>query len=130
MDQILNLFMQPAVQTRVKMLIGFSVVLGAILVALLLPFLPTLTFSSAKQEREEATKKALAIYRQQKAANVSFEDGPCIAEQLIPDWVADIVHNPRQPVDEQPENQCQSYREGKAHHFVELSPEGTIIRVQ
>lgn len=130
MDKFMNLLKEPAVQSRIRMLFGFSAVLTVILIAILLPLLPSLTFSSADQERTEATKKALEIYQQQRVAGVSFENGQCLSENLISDWVADIAHKPRQPVDDQPENQCQSYREGKTHHFVELDPQGNIIRAR
>jgi hypothetical protein len=58
--------------------------------------------------------------------------GPCLAEQLpgLPDWVVDVAHDPRQPVDDQPANQCARYRNGQAHHFVELDPGGKLIRAQ
>lgn len=112
------------------MLLGFSAVLTVMFIAVLLPLLPSLTFSSAKNESDEATKKALAIYQQRKAAGASLDLGPCLSENLISDWVADIAHNPRSPIDDQPENQCQSFREGKTHHFVELDPQGNIIRAQ
>jgi hypothetical protein len=46
--------------------------------------------------------------------------GPCLANELINDWVCDIAHDPRQAVDNKPENQCLAFREGKAHHFVEV----------
>jgi hypothetical protein len=54
-----------------------------------------------------------------------LERGPCIAEELpgLPDWVADIAHDPREAVDDEPANQCQRYRDGEASHFVELTPE-------
>jgi hypothetical protein len=43
-------------------------------------------------------------------------------------WVADVAHDPRQDVYDQPENQCEAYRSGDADHFVELDPEGEFIR--
>ena len=66
------------------------------------------------------------------AAEVDFSSGPCIAEQLPgqPDWVVDVAHDPRLPVDDQPANQCGRYRAGKADHFVELDPRGRLIRAQ
>ena len=45
-------------------------------------------------------------------------------------WVADIVHTPRQAVDDLPENQCQAYRAGKAFRLVELDLDGNVIRAQ
>ena len=122
--------MNPAVTSRVRLLLGFGAVLTVILIALLIPLLPTFIFSSAKQERAEAIRKAQDVYQQKKTENISFDDSPCIAENLMADWVADVAHNPRQDIDNQPENQCQSYRDGEAHHFVELDPDGNIIRTQ
>jgi hypothetical protein len=54
--------------------------------------------------------------------------GPCLAEEIINDWAADVAHSPRQPVDDLPENQCQSFRNGKVGHFVELDTEGKFLR--
>ena len=48
----------------------------------------------------------------------------------MPDWVADIAHDPRGDVDDEPENQCRRYRDGEASHFVELTPEGELIRAE
>lgn len=129
-NQLMNFVTQPAVKSRITMLLGFSALLTVMLIAILLPLLPALTFSSAKDDRQEATERALEAYRQKKTTSDSLEQGPCLTETLMPDWVADIAHNPRQPVDDQPENQCQSYLEGKTHHFVELDPQGNIIRAE
>jgi len=78
--------------------------------------------------REEAVRRAQELYAQKKAEGMDFSNGPCLADEIVPDWCADIAHNPRQPVDNRPENQCRSYREGRVHHFVELDPEGNLIR--
>ena len=82
------------------------------------------------EERERAIDLAQALYAQKKADGVDFSAGPCLTENLMDGWVADIVHMPRQPVDDVPENQCQSYRAGRAFRIVELDPDGKIIRAQ
>jgi hypothetical protein len=58
--------------------------------------------------------------------------GPCLSESLpgLTDWAVDIAHDPRQAVDDEPANQCQSYRAGETHHFVELTPDGQLIRAE
>jgi len=71
--------------------------------------------------------------RQVLAAGMSLSEGPCLSELNwstwnIDDWVCDIAHSPRQEVDNNPANQCQEYRSGQAHHFVEVSPECEFIR--
>lgn len=70
------------------------------------------------------------LYQEAVRRGVDLTDGPCLADDEIPDWVVDIAHDPRQPVDDLPENQCPSYRSGKAKHFIELSPAGTVIRAE
>jgi hypothetical protein len=101
-------------------------------VALMLP-----AGCAATGEAEEEGVKGAAIA----AAKASYEKalleardlsrGPCIADPLpVPNWVADIAHDPRQPVDDEPANQCSTYRSGKSEHFVELDPEGNLIRAE
>jgi hypothetical protein len=82
--------------------------------------------------RDRAVDEAQASFRQAQVSGEDLSTGPCISESLptLPDWVADIAHDPRQPVDDQPANQCARYRSGEAHHFVELDTDGTLIRAQ
>lgn len=82
--------------------------------------------------REKAVDEAQAAFRQAQATGQDLSAGPCLAESLpgLSDWVADIAHDPRQPVDDDPANQCGRYRDGQAHHFVELGPDGQLIRAQ
>jgi len=81
---------------------------------------------------ERAVDEAQVVFRQAQVSGTDLSTGPCISESLptLPDWVADIAHDPRQPVDDVPANQCARYRSGEAHHFVELAPDGTLIRAQ
>lgn len=84
------------------------------------------------KERQRAIEEAHNAYRTVVARGIDLERGPCIAEELtaVPGWSVDIAHDPRQPVDEDPFNQCQLFRRGKTHHFVELDPDGELIRVK
>ena len=86
----------------------------------------------SQSDRDRAVDKAQAVYRQVQATGSTLSQGPCIAEELpgLPDWVADIAHDPRQPADDDPGNQCQRYSSGQAHHFVELDPEGNLIKAE
>jgi hypothetical protein len=81
---------------------------------------------------QRAVDEAQAAFRQAQVSGRDLSTGPCISESLptLPDWVADIAHDPRQPVDDVPANQCARYRSGQAHHFVELAPDGKLIRAQ
>jgi len=59
-----------------------------------------------------------------------LSDGPCIGDP-IPEhggWVCDVAHDPRQPVDNLPENQCSAYKEGIAKRFVEVDENCNLIR--
>jgi hypothetical protein len=85
-----------------------------------------------QSDRDRAVDKAQAVYRQVAGTGQTLSQGPCIAEELpgLPDWVADIAHDPRQPADDDPANRCQRYRSGQAHHYVELDEDGTLIKAE
>ncbi len=91
--------------------------------------IPGLIETRNRAVEDLAVARARELYQQKRAEGVDFSHGPCLSNNLISDWVADIAHNPRIPVDDLPENQCAAFREGKAHHFVELDPNGILIRV-
>lgn len=80
--------------------------------------------------RAEAIRAAEQLFRAKAAEGVEMADGPCLSQEVIPDWAVDVAHDPRQPVDDLPQNQCASYREGRVHHFVELDPDGRLIRAE
>ncbi|HEU6445085.1 MAG TPA: hypothetical protein VFL61_08520, partial [Gaiellaceae bacterium] len=76
---------------------------------------------------EETIALARQAYREALARGVDMSRGPCLGV-IKEGWVADVAHDPRQDVDDEPENQCEAYRSGEADHFVELDPEGEFIR--
>jgi hypothetical protein len=80
-------------------------------------------------EADSAVNQAKKVYLQKKEQGIDLTDGPCLTNDLLPDWVVDIVHNPRQNIDNLVENQCPAYAEGRAKHFVEMDASGEIIRV-
>jgi hypothetical protein len=62
---------------------------------------------------------------------MDLSDGPCLTDggvEFYDDWVCDVAHSPREPVDNLPENQCQAFRNDEAHHFVEVSPQCEFIK--
>jgi hypothetical protein len=71
--------------------------------------------------------RAKDAYARARARGVDMSRGPCLGV-IEPGWVADVAHDPRQDVDDDPANQCPQYRNGKADHFVELDPDGELIR--
>lgn len=84
----------------------------------------------AVAERELAIAAANDLFRIKKLEGTSFSSGPCLSNKIIPGWVFDIAHNPREEIDNQPENQCADYQNGTAKHFVEFDPQGNLIQAQ
>jgi hypothetical protein len=87
---------------------------------------------AGQSETDKAVAAAHQAYERAKKGGVDLSSGPCVAEMLpgLDDWVVDVAHDPRQPIDDEAQNQCQRYREGEAHHFVELTPQGELIRAE
>lgn len=85
---------------------------------------------ASRSEIDAAINQARLLYRQERQRGRDLSAGPCISNALMPGWVVDIVHNPRLPIDDLPENQCSAYLEGRAQHFVELDIDGNLIRTK
>ena len=103
---------------------------------IILLILSVILIAGCTQQTQEVTdvkQQAISLCVQicQKT-NKDLNNGPCLSDDNptwnINDWVCDVAHSPRQDVDNLPENQCQEYREGKAHHFVEVDPNCNLIR--
>src|SRR3989344_5722717 len=75
-------------------------------------------------EADKAVGQANHLYNTKKAQGVDFSSGPCLSNDLVPNWVADIAHSPRVEEDDLSQNQCPAYIEGRSKHFVELDLEG------
>jgi hypothetical protein len=86
----------------------------------------------SSDQSARAAAEARGAYAEAVKRGEDLAAGPCIAERLpgLDDWVADVAHDPRRPVDDDPANQCHRFRSGEAHHFVELTPGGRLIRAQ
>jgi len=87
-------------------------------------------------ERKKAVDKTIAIIKCQELCQnklstngILAEDSPCLSNSIVEDWVCDIAHSPRQEVDDDPANQCSAFREGRAHHFVEVDGNCNIIKI-
>ena len=87
---------------------------------------------SAEDEKLGAVDAAREVYAEEGEGR-DLSSGPCLANPLddpYESWVVDIVHSPREGIDDQAENQCSAYRDGKADHFVELDEYGHLVRAQ
>jgi hypothetical protein len=89
-----------------------------------------LTPEELRSQKEQAIQLASQLFQSKEEEGMDFSNGPCLAEEIIEDWSADIVHLPRNAEDNKPENQCQYYRKGKTHHFIELSLDGDLVRAK
>lgn len=83
-----------------------------------------------KNDIDIAVNQAKYFYQMKRSQGEDLSNGPCISNALMPDWVADIAHSPRQAIDDLRENQCPAYFEGRARHFVELDLEGNLIKAR
>jgi len=95
-------------------------------------FLPVFFHLKSKSdEKEIAMQRCIEECKNAMIRGVDLSNGPCLLNPIpgLKDWVCDVAHNPRQPVDNLPENQCSSFREGKAKHFVEIDTACNLIRV-
>lgn len=82
-----------------------------------------------RQTRFDPKAAALVRLEEVRGEGLDLSKGPCLG-LIGPDWVADVAHDPRQKVDDDPANQCAEYRTGEAKHFVELTDRGKIILVK
>ena len=88
------------------------------------------------EQKKQADKTLASVQCQQLCQNKIADDsqdfniGPCLSESIIPDWVCDIAHSPRQPIDNDPRNQCATFRNGTTHHFVEVDGNCNLIQAQ
>jgi hypothetical protein len=80
-------------------------------------------------KQEEVISRAKEIFLMiKKEDEESLVVGPCLG-QIEPDWVLDVVHNPRTTADDLSENQCLDYTNSTAKHLVELDLDGNVVRV-
>jgi len=81
-------------------------------------------------DKDLAIAKAKELWRKKFYAEEDLSNGPCLSNEVVSGWVADIAHNPRQAVDDLVVNQCSAYVDGTVSHYVELDPNGNLITAQ
>lgn len=80
-------------------------------------------------EDDEAVRQAKVVFQEKSALGLDYTNGPCLTNDLMKNWVVDIVHHPRESIDDNPQYQCAAYIEGRAKRVVEMDQNGDIIRV-
>lgn len=88
------------------------------------------TMETKLSPEEKARILCIRKCQEELKAGKDLSKGPCLLNpiQEVKGWVCDVAHSPRVTIDNNPENQCSAFREGKANHFVEVSPECIFIR--
>ncbi len=107
-------------------LIFIGIIIGIVLVSGCSSKYKNSTYSSS--EKEKAIISCVQLCKSYLANGTDLANGPCISNKIENDWVCDIAHSPRLPIDNDPKNQCSSYISGGCHHFVELTPSCELIR--
>lgn len=85
--------------------------------------------TAEKMEAPQAIKACVQLCQKAKAEGMDLSNGPCLSNNVAPGWVCDVAHNPRLPVDNLVQNQCEAYVKGLASHFVEVDENCHVIRV-
>ena len=79
--------------------------------------------------REKKLNISLAKVKTEKVNGTIF-DSQCLGTcDLGGGYAVDIVHSPREDVDNEIENQCESFRNGDVNKFIELDRDGKIVRI-
>ena len=87
------------------------------------------TITSGPFLKSNPTDFCIHLCEQKLNEMTNLTNGPCLSDEVsYSDWVCDVAHNPRQAIDDLPENQCSTYTEGLAHHFVEVDENCEFIR--
>ena len=79
-------------------------------------------------EQQKIIDAAMSLYDERKLEGMQFKS-QCLGTLEEFGYVVDIVHVPRSEEDNNPENQCEDYRQGRANHFIELDKDGNIVRI-
>lgn len=96
-------------------------------VKLIFLFLIGIIFLSGCAQQTDKDNAISACIDLCKSSKQDLSNGPCLSNEIISDWVCDVAHSPRQALDNQPENQCVSFREGATKHFVEVDVDCNLI---
>lgn len=104
--------------------------------ALIILVLPTILLLSGcvneepKTDRDKAVSVCISECKTWLSGGKDLNNGPCLLNPItdMQDWVCDVAHDPRQSIDDNPNNQCSAFMEGRAHHFVEVDLNCNLIK--
>lgn len=104
----------------------FSYALIVILISIFVFLFFIFKNKPTNEEKQKIIEQAKQLYDQKKVVGMKFSS-QCLGD--VGDYAVDIVHVPRTAEDNLPENQCEDYRTGKVHHFIELDKDGNVVRI-
>ncbi len=85
---------------------------------------------SPENPLETPVSACVLLCNEKKDAGVDLSAGPCLSNEIQPNWVCDVAHNPRIPLDNDAANQCPAFNNGTAKHFVEVDTDCNLIRTR
>jgi len=102
----------------------------SIILLILLVFLSGCVTSENKPDLEKLKESCISACVNERNKGTNLSNGPCLLNPMSEnnDWVCDIAHDPREDVDNLIENQCSAFRDGRATHFIEVTPDCKFIR--
>lgn len=115
--------------------LGIFGLVGLLITVLIISWWAVKSFNTAAPANQaanqtEAIASAKALFLQKQSQGIDMSSGPCLSDQIINGWAADVAHNPREASDDLQQNQCGSIVNGTVQHFVELDTQGNLIRAQ
>lgn len=107
-----------------------KIIFGILLLLVLILGCTQPTGESTASAAELAKAKCVELCSNAKNSGIDLSNGPCLGNPIegMGDWVCDAAHSPREEVDNLPENQCSTFREQTATHFVEVDEECSAFR--
>ena len=97
--------------------------------AVVIVALAAVYFIFPKPDGNTSVSACVAKCKEVVASGVDTSSGPCLSNEIQRDWVCDMAHNPRTPIDNLPDNQCSEFVKGNAKHFVEVDANCEVVRV-
>ena len=86
--------------------------------------------TAAKKSEQSLLDACVQACLDSKAAGNNLEGGPCLLNPMPQNnsWVCDVAHDPRQDIDNLPENRCSAFGTGETNHFIEVNPQCEFIK--
>ncbi len=84
-----------------------------------------------EHNNEVIINEARSLYVEKKDAYTAADwiKGPCLG-RINDNWVVDVVHNPRLPIDDDQANQCPDYYNKKVSHYILLDLDGNAVEMK